>query len=331
MQRLIRPVYSIVPLLIIGGLLYAAFLVKPSSAGGSVPPAALEKRDYYYGVAIPSPTTIWAVGTFGKVVRSDDEGKSWKIQPTPVTVNLQSIAAWDLVRGVVVEKNGVVIVTKDGGKSWLEVSVPRSDVSNKFMKVRIVADGSAWAVGEMGAVLVSRDRGATWARAAAEEDVTFGDIAFVEQRAVLVGEFGRIKISENGGASWNVVNNPVKSSLTSVAFRNRLEGVAVGLDGVILETKDGGKNWAQVTTNYRQHLLDVIWDGNAWVAVGNRGTILKSNDPSGKDWSIMPVAGQASGWYTKVEKSGDRYFFSGTTLAVVENGKFHTYTQNAQR
>ncbi|MDB5919410.1 MAG: hypothetical protein JWR40_3644 [Massilia sp.] len=331
LRRLSRLLDSAVPLLIIGGLLYAGLFIKPSAGGVSVPPPPIEKRDSYYGMALPSLSTIWAVGTFGKVVRSDDAGKSWNVQPTPVTANLQSIAAWDAGHAVVVGNQGIVIITRDGGKSWSSVAAPRSDVANKLMKVRIAPDGRAWAVGEMGAVLVSGDHGATWTRAAAEQDVTWGDIALDGERGVLVGEFGKIAISGDGGVTWSPVISPVQSSLTAVAFRDHLHGVAVGLEGVILETEDGGKNWTRVPIKSRQHLLDVIWDGNAWVAVGNRGIALKSADASPKNWTTMLVAEQAFGWYTKVEKSGNRYLFAGATLATAENGTISNFGKSSQR
>ena len=43
---------------------------------------------------------LCAVGNNGKVVCSGDGGKSWVVQPTPVTAHLQAIAAWNEQRAV---------------------------------------------------------------------------------------------------------------------------------------------------------------------------------------------------------------------------------------
>jgi photosystem II stability/assembly factor-like uncharacterized protein len=304
--------------------LYAAFFVKPSVVSASIQAPALEKRDRFYGVATPSPASIWAVGTFGKVVRSDDDGASWQVQPTPVRVNLQSIAAWDAQAAVAVG-NGAILATSDGGGSWSEKPFPRSPVANKLLRVRIAPDASAWALGEMGAILLSRDRGSTWARTGPEEDVTWADMAFPENREVLVGEFGRIKLSEDRGKSWREVSSPVKSSLTAIAFKDKSNGIAVGLEGVILATADAGKSWTALQSPIRQHLFDVIWDGDAWVAVGARGMTLKSDDGEGKTWSVVQTAEQTFGWYTQVQKKGQRYYFAGAALAVMEQGSLHVF------
>ena len=141
------------PLLIIGSLIYAAFFVKAEVQVDAIHAPAIERRDVFYGLVVPKPGVIWAAGSYGKVVRSNDGGQSWAIQPTRLSAHLQSIAAWDAQRAVAVGNQGRVIVTDDGGASWTEVEVPRSEVANKLVKVRAYADGLAWAVGEMGAAV----------------------------------------------------------------------------------------------------------------------------------------------------------------------------------
>lgn len=62
-------------------------------------------------------------------------------------------------------------------------------------------------------------------------------------RLVAVGERGIILYSDDGGARWTQAEVPVSSTLTSVAFADRLSGYAAGHDGVILHTSDGGGHW----------------------------------------------------------------------------------------
>ncbi|HKE38528.1 MAG TPA: YCF48-related protein [Casimicrobiaceae bacterium] len=62
-------------------------------------------------------------------------------------------------------------------------------------------------------------------------------------RIIAVGQRGHIVISNDGGATWKQSPVPVSSDLTAVYFVDDKQGWAVGHDGVILHTGDGGDKW----------------------------------------------------------------------------------------
>lgn len=68
-------------------------------------------------------------------------------------------------------------------------------------------------------------------------------VARAGQRLIAVGQRGHIVLSNDGGASWQQAKVPVSSDLTAVSFANERKGWAVGHDGVILATADGGITW----------------------------------------------------------------------------------------
>lgn len=59
-------------------------------------------------------------------------------------------------------------------------------------------------------------------------------------RLVAVGQRGHILVSDDSGATWSQAKVPVSSDLTAVFFANDKMGWAVGHDGVILNSVDGG-------------------------------------------------------------------------------------------
>ncbi|WP_374483745.1 WD40/YVTN/BNR-like repeat-containing protein [Zoogloea sp.] len=307
---------SSLPVVIIGGLLYAAFFVKAEPTTGELKARPLERRDAFYGVVAPGGATLWAAGSNGKIVRSEDGGTTWGVQDSPVVSHLQSISAWDAQRAVAVGNRGLVVVTADGGKTWKEVKVPHSEVANKLLQVHTYADGVAWAVGELGAVLKTTDYGATWTRALEEKDQAWNDIAFIGQAGWLVGEFGQILRTTDGGQTWAPVQSPVKSSLMSVSFRDALHGVAVGLAGTVLVTSDGGASWKDVPPLTREHLNCVIWDGAGWVAVGDKG-IRVSAGPEADNWKAGRISDQDLSWHTQIVKVADDYVLAGANLALL--------------
>lgn len=324
---------SLIPVAVIGALLYAAFFVKATAEISSVRPPEIERRDRFLGVSMPTDRIIWATGSNGKVIRSDDAGQKWAAQLAPTVENLQGIAAWSANQAVGVGGNGVVIRTDDSGKTWQEVPVPKSDVANKLLSVRAYDKGVAWAVGELGAVLKTRDFGASWERALPEKDQAWNDICFVGSHGVLVGEFGQVMKTDDGGTTWQAAKSGVQSSLMSVYLRDESNGVAVGLSGVILVTHDGGQQWSTVERQTREHLNNVIWDGEQWLAVGDKGVIV-SGDRDGRVWKASRVSEGNLGWNTqilRVPSSGkaDDYILAGASLARLKAGQLTVFGHSA--
>lgn len=324
---------SAIPLAVVGALLYTAFFVKATAMVAAVQPPAIERRDRFMGVAMPTDKIIWAVGSNGKVVRSEDGGAKWSAQLASIADNLQSIAAWNSDQAVAVGGDGIVIRTTDAGRTWKDVSVPKSDVANKLLNVRAYENGVAWAVGEMGAVLKTKDFGQTWERALPEKDQAWNDVSFFGSHGILVGEFGRTMKTDDGGATWQPVNSGIKSSLMSVALRDAESGVAVGLSGAVLVTHDGGTHWSRVERQTIEHLNNVIWDGEHWIAVGDKGVIV-TGDMAGVTWKAARVSEGNLGWNTQIlrlrsSEKTDGYLLAGASLSRLENGSLTVFGRAA--
>jgi photosystem II stability/assembly factor-like uncharacterized protein len=316
---------SVLPFLICGGLLWAALFIKPQAVGKSIEPPVIGRRDRLYGFTVLDKGVLWAAGNDGKVIRSEDDGKTWAEQKTPVRLHLQDLAAWTPEKAVAVGNQGVIIVTQDGGKTWKEVEVPKSTVANKLMRVRVFPDGSAWAVGEMGALLRSTDFGVSWERMAKEEDVAWNDVHFFNARSgLVVGEFGRIMATSDGGKTWRSVPSPIKSSLMGVCFRDAGHGVAVGMEGVVLKSDTGGKSWVSVPKVTKEHLFAVDGDKKGWVIVGDKGVVLRG-DVLGGGWKLSRLSENDLSWHTEVRKRGDDIYMSGNTIGVIRDGKWQIF------
>lgn len=70
-------------------------------------------------------------------------------------------------------------------------------------------------------------------------------LAHAGARVVAVGMRGAIVLSDDSGRTWRQSGAPVQSDLTAVTFSNAQQGWAVGHDGVILGTTDGGNTWTR--------------------------------------------------------------------------------------
>jgi photosystem II stability/assembly factor-like uncharacterized protein len=68
-------------------------------------------------------------------------------------------------------------------------------------------------------------------------------VAHAGNRLIAVGQRGHVVVSNDNGATWKQSPVPVSSDLTAVFFVDDRQGWAVGHDGVILHTADGGDTW----------------------------------------------------------------------------------------
>ncbi|WP_370293990.1 WD40/YVTN/BNR-like repeat-containing protein [Thalassolituus sp.] len=77
------------------------------------------------------------------------------------------------------------------------------------------------------------------------------DVTNAGDRLVSAGAHGHIVFSDDGGLSWRQGEVPVSVTLTSVDFYGERNGWAVGHDGVILGSEDGGKTWTKQFDGYQ--------------------------------------------------------------------------------
>ena len=78
------------------------------------------------------------------------------------------------------------------------------------------------------------------------------DVDVIDKSVVVVGDRGHILVSQDNGASWTQADVPVQQLLTAVYFPSPQKGWAVGHEGVVLHSADGGNTWQlQFTNPYR--------------------------------------------------------------------------------
>jgi len=114
----------------------------------------------------PDAKSVWRVGDRGKIERSDDRGKTWKLQTSNVTEDLTSGSATSDKVCWVVGKNGTILVSVDGGKSWKPVTSPiAGDIGG--IRATDALHASIWDASRRASFETS-DGGASWTRNANE-------------------------------------------------------------------------------------------------------------------------------------------------------------------
>jgi len=145
------------------------------------------------------------------------------------------------------------------------------------------------------------------------------DAVSVGDRICAVGERGHVLFSADNGRNWRQVKVPTRSTLTGVTFYDKHLGWAVGHDGVILRTRDGGNLWERVryAPDDDCPLLDVWFqDDRRGFAIGAYGLCLRTADGgtswtpihiSEDDWHLHHMAQSASGRLYIAAEAGQIY------------------------
>jgi predicted RND superfamily exporter protein/ABC-type uncharacterized transport system YnjBCD ATPase subunit len=112
-----------------------------------------------YGLSYADPDHAWLVGEFGIVMASDDGGRTWHQQHSPVDTTLFGLILTYTRHGWAVGGYRVIIHTEDGGATWMPQAAP--PLQRPLYDV-FVRDNAGWIVGEAGTILKSTDGGAAW-------------------------------------------------------------------------------------------------------------------------------------------------------------------------
>jgi hypothetical protein len=252
--------------------------------------------DDLFSVSFPNENDGWACGRWGTVLHTSNGGKTWVHQKTGLVTTLISIYFVDPKNGWAVGDQGTIIHTKDGGKNWEK---QKSPISFYLMGVCFVNASKGWIVTERTHILFTDDGGKNWSIQFKDEDYVLKAVSFCDpNNGWAVGEFGYTYHTKDGGVTWekqfgkfgmseetgDIESDPMLFSVMAV---NPQTAWAVGIEGFVINTTDGGKTWKQANTGVPKiHLFSVTSDGKgAIMTAGNRSGLISADN--GRTWKTM--------------------------------------------
>jgi hypothetical protein len=190
-----------------------------SGAGCGAPPAPALASGELTGVEFVSPSRGWAVGQ-GAILVTADGGAHWAAQLT----GRLDLTAVDFVNASAgwATGTGSLLATTDGGAHWTRLAelcpLIRSVHFTSATDGYAVAGGSVAAAGGSdteipdlgGVVLVTRDGGHTWAKAAAPANAQ--TVCFNGEKNGWLGANGQLYRTGDGGKSWTALTSPPSTS-----------------------------------------------------------------------------------------------------------------------
>ncbi len=234
------------------------------------------------GLDAVSGQVAWASGSHGTVLRTTTGGRQWDRVGPAHTGRLQyrDLEAFDADTAVIMSIGNFpgsfrFYRTSDGGRSWqlgYQNREPQAFYDCMGFSDRSHGLALSDPVDGKFRILATDDGGRSWQvqPRAGMPPALPGEFAFAASGTCLVtqgtdawfatggGDRARVFRSTDGGRTWTAYDTPVRSGPTagiySLAFRDRLHGIAVGGDYTMPETApralavtaDGGRTWTLV-------------------------------------------------------------------------------------
>jgi photosystem II stability/assembly factor-like uncharacterized protein len=114
------------------------------------------------------------------------------------------------------------------------------------------------------------------------------DVTRAGEHWVSVGQRGII-LRSTDGQTWQQVPVPVDTTLTRLRFTDDQRGWAVGYDGTVLGTDDGGASWQLLhhDPQWARPYFDLhLFDADSGLVIGANGALLTTAD-GGRNWTAV--------------------------------------------
>jgi photosystem II stability/assembly factor-like uncharacterized protein len=242
---------------------------------------------------LPAPSqSCWIIGEFGYIFRSETGGRTWEraaiqqdiaIKPIELPYNQIEITADDeenlrrFAQQILELPHLNVAIDPMASPQEIERFGPASDPFPLF-DILEARTQSVSAVLEDAGMLSDRIR----KRGSPPWD--FED--FLDDDPEFLDRYLESRQQEKPGINVTVAQNPY---LFTVRFADENDGYIAGLGGVVLISKDGGRNWAYRETGLKQAIFSLFPVDGRVIAVGEKGFVRVSTD-GGETWGV-PQAG----------------------------------------
>ena len=234
---------------------------------------------------------ILLVGVFS--VFADD----WVSMDSGTEQNLHSVFMFNSLTGYVGgglgmgydDNEPVILKTVDGGDSWESLALPGELIGSDVIYDVCFSDlENGFAVGSGGIILRTEDGGDNWIQQTSPSSSTNNGIWCInEDTSVVVGNLGTI-LRTTGDGIWTEQLDGVSEALFDVYFVGDI-GYAVGDNGVVYKSVNGGIDWDAVTSvvsesgiNIGLNAIFCLDSESCWVTGANE--VAYKTEDGGEEW-----------------------------------------------
>ena len=246
-------------------------------------------------------THAYIMGNNDTFLKTYDAGMTW----TPVQLNLKKNArafAFDSTgqRGAIGGSNGFIATTTEGPAKFLPVN---GFFQQDVLDLAYLENQTLIAVGKESLLAISEDAGQTWKPGLIKNNIDYNAIIRTQKNHYVAVGSNKIILHSDDGEHWVKAVSPVNTDYLSLSAGSLDENggqeiIATGKGGAVIRSTDEGKTWKTWNVDltpgieFNMPLQASAFDetGKIWIAVGNRGTIVRA-----ENGDVQPIAGSYAG------------------------------------
>lgn len=218
------------------------------------------------------------------ITKSIDGGATWTNIENSFRSRITSVFFSSSNIGYCANTDATVFKTVDSGNNWVELN---TGTDYWLHSVHFVTDDIGIAVGGFPSmktgILKTQDGGSTWEDIDSPTDSYLQSVYFADQETVYaVGWNGGIIKSDDSGTNWTLQNSVDMLGNMKITFTDINTGYIVGggiNQSLIQKTYNGGELWEDISPDIDHSLIGIDFPSyNVGYAVGDRGTIIKTNN-----------------------------------------------------
>lgn len=272
----------------------------------------------------------WAVGAWGAILFTGDGGVTWVDRSLSLPFEDRGLVEVAPLRDVIDPRTGETLARAEQllTRSLAE-RIARSQIPGVRIREDVVLNSvffldetRGWIAGEAGLVLYTEDGGGTWARTHLPRRPA--QAASGSKQPVLEKRFVEKEVSDEELSEYGIL--PPLPSLYAIRFTSPSQGWAVGQDGTVVASHDGGRQWDYAAAERTHHpLYDVAISGDRIWIIGAKGTNLVSVD-GGRSWTTVdPGTDYQRYWLRRLAVAGDNVVIVGA-MGLILSGNLASTT-----
>ena len=235
----------------------------------------------------PNSNIVYSVAGSGVVISSTNSGGSWTLRHSGRANDYTGVQFTTDLRGYIIGEEGLILLTGNGGTSFTVRSRP---LSLPFNTLYFVSNTAGFIGGNNGNIISTTNSGGAWtALNPGTNRNVYGMYFFSVNIGYVVGSRGYIAKTDNRGVNWSTIS-PGNGDLDyrDIAFFDNITGIIVGDKGWVSRS-EGGQEWAKINVPTTEDLKALeILDEQTAIAVGDKGTIIKTTD-QGRTWKKITL------------------------------------------
>lgn len=228
---------------------------------------------------------IIAVGTAGKIITSDNDGKDWKVVSSGVTGSLNTIKMFDQVGYILGDQ--VLLKTENGGSTWLTLDKP-DNAYPLLTRMYFYSASIGFLFGES-KLYKTIDGGKSWKVQTAPNWGYAQNAMWMtsENEGFICGPNKSLLATKDGGDTWEELKLPeglsYSARFTTLNFTSNTVGYVSDDSGNIYKTLDAGLAWNKISTTAPPSKITFV-NANTAYAVNIYGEFLYKTTDAGLTW-----------------------------------------------